>query len=109
MIFLVDNQLPPALARALLSAGLACVHVQDIGMAEASDGEIWDYANRKNCVVISKDEDFLFLASTRPGKAQLIWIRLGNCRTPTLIAAWDKVWPRVADALATGDRVVELR
>jgi predicted nuclease of predicted toxin-antitoxin system len=42
--FLVDNQLPAALAHHLTSRGADCQHVLDAGLAEATDAEIWDYA-----------------------------------------------------------------
>jgi predicted nuclease of predicted toxin-antitoxin system len=42
--FLVDNQLPAALARWLAARGLDACHVSDIGLEEASDQHIWDYA-----------------------------------------------------------------
>ena len=44
MRFLVDNQLPVALARFLTSAGSESLHVIDVGLAQASDSEIWRYA-----------------------------------------------------------------
>jgi predicted nuclease of predicted toxin-antitoxin system len=70
--FLVGSQLPPALARFLVSRGTDCQHVLDINLAEATDAEIWEYACQNECVVISKDEGFLYLANARPGKARLI-------------------------------------
>jgi predicted nuclease of predicted toxin-antitoxin system len=57
--FLVDNQLPAALARFLASHGTECQHVLDIGLAGDSDAEIWEYASQNDYVVISKDADFL--------------------------------------------------
>lgn len=44
MRFLVDAQLPPALARFLSDAGYEAEHVYDIGMDAASDRTIWNYA-----------------------------------------------------------------
>jgi predicted nuclease of predicted toxin-antitoxin system len=44
MRFLVDAQLPRALARYLASAEHQAEHVYDIGMGEASDSTIWNYA-----------------------------------------------------------------
>jgi hypothetical protein len=41
---------------------------------DATDAEIWDYATKIDCVVISKDEDFLYLANAPSAKACLIWI-----------------------------------
>ena len=58
MRFLVDAQLPPALARWLVERGYVAEHVFDLGMAGADDREIWAYASRVGAVIITKDEDF---------------------------------------------------
>ena len=109
MKFLVDNQLPAALARFLTSRGAHCQHVLDIYLADASDIEIWEYASLNDCVVISKDEDFLYLANTHSAKPRLIWIRLGNCRTKALLAAIERLWPKIEAGLRAGDRIIEVR
>ena len=44
MRFLVDAQLPPALARMLTDHGHHAEHVTDVGPADASDRELWRYA-----------------------------------------------------------------
>lgn len=41
MNFIVDNQLPLALARHLAAAGLACIHVQDVALDTVEDAVIW--------------------------------------------------------------------
>ena len=61
MTFLVDNQLPVALARFLSAHGVECHHVLDRGLAQASDIEIWRYAAEREMILISKDEDFFHL------------------------------------------------
>ena len=109
MRFLVDNQLPAALARFFTSRGVECQHVLDIGLSDATDAVIWEYAGRNNFVVISKDDDFLYLANTRLEKARFIWIRLGNCRTSVLLDAIAVVWPRIEAGLKAGDRIIEVR
>jgi predicted nuclease of predicted toxin-antitoxin system len=65
--FLVDNQLPAALGRFLASRGVECQPVLEVGLADATDAEIWEHASRNDCVVISKDADFLYLANA-PGR-----------------------------------------
>ncbi len=69
MKFIVDNQLPIALARFIVSLGCECVHVSEVGLAEATDAQIWDYACRNERIVISKDDDFLYLAAKQPAEA----------------------------------------
>ena len=80
MRFVVDNQLPPRLSKFLEEAGHDSVHVAMVGMDTADDRALWAWARREDRVVVSKDEDLLFLAN-RPGDTgRLIWVRLGNCR-----------------------------
>jgi predicted nuclease of predicted toxin-antitoxin system len=107
--FLVDNQLPAALARFLAARGVDCEHVLDCGLGHASDRAIWERASRDGSIVISKDEDFLYLASMPGARARLVWVRLGNCRRKELLAVVDRVWSSVEAALLAGERVVELR
>ncbi|MEE4238145.1 MAG: DUF5615 family PIN-like protein [Anderseniella sp.] len=109
MKFLVDNQLPTALARWLTERGLDACHVSDVGLEEAGDQRVWDYAVAHGRVLVSKDQDFLHLA-TRPGLATpFVWVRLGNCRKQALLAAFDALLLQVLTALAEGRLVIELR
>lgn len=57
MRFLVDAQLPPALARYLTDAGYQAEHVYDLGMGGASNRVIWNYATKHSATIITKDED----------------------------------------------------
>ena len=66
MNFLVDNQLPPALARFLTEQGHSGRHVLDFSFDEADDDAVWSYALQHEMAVGSKDDDFLYLAQ-RPG------------------------------------------
>lgn len=109
MKFLVDNQLPASLARYLRKDGHDCQHVLEIGLATASDLEICKYADQEARIIISKDEDFLYLASKPEATTRILWVRLGNCRTATLLEAFERFWPLIESALKSGDRIVELR
>jgi len=109
MRLLVDNQLPLALAVHLRGWGLDCVHVLEIGLNQASDTDIWNRATADVRIVISKDEDFLLLAS-RPGDlGRMIWVRIGNCRNPALLAAFDRTREPLLQAILSGQRIIELR
>lgn len=110
MRFLVDNQLPPALARHIAGRGFDCIHVSDAGLATASDREIWAYAEAHTLVLISKDDDFRILANQKRSiPPQVVWVRLGNCRRAELLAIFDSVWPALIDALESGEAIVEIR
>lgn len=109
MKLLVDNQLPAALAVYLRWRGHDCRHVLELGLDEAGDRELWEHACRENSVMVSKDEDFVFLAN-RPGDVgRLLWVRLGNCRNAALLSAFARAHEEIVAAFEAGQRVVELR
>ena len=109
MNFLVDNQLPEVICRFLSAHGHRSNHVVDLGLDEASDIEIWNYAANGNWIVVSKDEDFLHLAN-RPGDTgKLLWVRIGNCRKQTLLRAFDRELPNIVRAFDEALRIVEIR
>jgi predicted nuclease of predicted toxin-antitoxin system len=107
--FLVDAQLPPALARWITSQGHAGTHVFDLGLQSADDPVIWERARSEDTVVISKDEDFVdhWLLSAEP--VQLVWIRKGNCSNRALLAWLEPLWPDAVKRLEQGEKLVELR
>ena len=56
-------------------------HVRQVGLGEADDPTVWDYAKDNDFVIVSKDEDFhqrSFLFGSPP---KVVWLRLGNCAT----------------------------
>jgi len=110
MTLLVDNQLPVALARYLAANGWECIHVQDVGLEEAEDRIIWEYAKERSLTIITKDEDFQALSNRqRSIPPQVVWVRLGNCRKAALLEAFAGILPALSDMLAAGDAVVEIR
>lgn len=91
MKFLVDNQLPTVLAQYLRKRGFDCQHVLEAGLENALDSETCRYAELEERIIISKDEDFFYFAKQRNAKIKVIWVRLGNCRTPALLAAFESL------------------
>ena len=108
MKFLIDAQLPPALARWLIAQGRDAAHVADFGMKEASDTLIWEEVSKQSLVLITKDDDFVTLSQLKSGP-QIIWVRLGNCTRKDLLQKFEKNLPALEEALQQGDKLVELR
>lgn len=109
MKFLVDNQLPAALARFLNSRGHDAQHVLDVHMDEAGDLDIWNYAVSQGRALVSKDEDFLHLANRPGASGMLVWVRLGNSRKLALLTAFDRALSDIVSALEEGQRIIEVR
>lgn len=108
MRLVVDAQLPPALAQWLVARGHDAVHVFDLGYARAPDSVIWEYAHETGAAIITKDEDFALRAQLRPSGPPIIWIRFGNVRRQELLRRLDALWPKVLEALARGEGLIEL-
>jgi predicted nuclease of predicted toxin-antitoxin system len=107
--FLVDAQLPPALARWIASKGHQPTHVFDLGYHTADDPAIWELARSDRAVIISKDEDFVdhWLLSNQ--RVPFIWIRKGKCSNSALLAWLEPLWSDAVRRLEQGERFIELR
>ena len=108
MRFLVDTNLPRALAAWLRSHGHAAEHVLDLSLAQADDDLIWRRAAETGAVIFSKDQDFADMVGRLPGPS-VIWARTGNGTTAALIAYLAPLWPAIEQRLTAGDRLIEVR
>mgnify|MGYP006952617127 CR=1 FL=1 len=106
MRFLLDQNLPINLCARLHQWGHEALHVEALGMGEASDRQVWGEASRLEAVVVSKDSDFLRLAASG---GRLVHMRIGNCSNRVLFEIVDRSWPAVVQQLEIGERVVEVR
>jgi predicted nuclease of predicted toxin-antitoxin system len=109
MRFVVDAQLPPALARALTSAGFPAVHVADIGLLTASDRAIWEFAASEHAAILTKDSDFAGLPRPGPSEVAVIWLRIGNTAREPLVQWLLPLMPEIVAALEAGEALVEIR
>lgn len=50
-------------------------------MGGASDFTVWQIAKERDCILVTKDEDFHRLSVLRGAPPKVIWLRLGNCTT----------------------------
>ena len=78
---LFDHNLSPRLVKRLADVYPNSVHVSEIGLSEADDRTVWEYARQHDCTIVTKDVDFgeLLLLNGYPPK--ILWIRRGNCST----------------------------
>ncbi len=108
MRFVIDAQLPPALAHYLIAEGHEARHVSDIGLLSAPDREIWRYALDNAATILTKDEDFVSMRSLAESGPAIVWIRFGNTTKTELLRKMKLVLPSVLAALRKGEAVVEI-
>lgn len=81
MKLLFDQNLSYRLVRALADIFPDSQHVRDVGMKDASDTQVWNYARSHGFAIVSKDSDFYQRSLTLGFPPKVIWVRLGNCST----------------------------
>lgn len=108
MKFLVDANLPPALAQWLASEGHEAQHVADLGMQASADREIWQHARDSGACIVTKDEDFVLLQALDRAGPAVVWIRIGNAVRNVLMRRLPVLWPEVMSAIERGEKVVEV-
>jgi len=84
MKLLFDQNCSPRLPRLLADIYAGSVHVREIGMREATDTEIWEYAKAHGFVIVSKDSDFQARSLLYGSPPKFIWLRVGNCPFKTI-------------------------
>jgi predicted nuclease of predicted toxin-antitoxin system len=109
MRFIVDAQLPHALARLLTSHGHHAEHVADIGLRDAEDSPIWSYALQQDAVIITKDDDFPHRLSQSRNGPTIVWLRLGNATRAALLQWFEPLLPQILQSIQEGNRLVEVR
>ena len=108
MRFLVDAQLPPALARFLVEHGHEAEHVVDVGLLQAEDSAIWDYALRASAVIVTKDEDFATRITLDQRGPAIVWIRVGNATRRELLRRLEPLLSSIEATLNAGEKLVEI-
>lgn len=94
--FLFDENVPNCLTFVPSKPVLA---TRNAISARALDREIWEFARREECAIISKDADFsdLILASQPP--PWVVHLRFGNLRRRDYHRLLAQVWPRIESLL----------
>ena len=108
MRFVVDAQLPPGLAKHLVSLGHDAVHVASLPGGESlPDPDIAAYADAEGRVVVTKDADFRHSHTVAKAPEQLLVVATGNIHNDELLALFEQRLAEIVTAFA-GSVFVEL-
>jgi predicted nuclease of predicted toxin-antitoxin system len=91
MKLLFDQNLSPRLTRLLADIYPESIHVREVGLREADDLVIWEYAVVHGYAIVSKDSDFQQRSLLHGAPPKFIWLRVGNCtvkRTEDLLRSY---------------------
>ncbi len=85
MKLLLDQNLSRNLVGRLRGAYPDSAHVATLGLGMATDREVWDFAGQQDYTIVSKDSDFRQLAFLYGPPPKVIWLRVGNANTSTVL------------------------
>jgi predicted nuclease of predicted toxin-antitoxin system len=80
-LLLFDQNLSPRLVEYLADVYPDSIHVFSLGLGDAMDIEIWQYAHDNDYMIVTKDADFSEFGIIKGFPPKIIWIRRGNCST----------------------------
>ena len=109
MKILIDAQLPPGLKVMLAAAGHEANHVVDVGLRDADDAQVWEYAVRERIAVLTKDEDIAARRLREPLGPTIIWLRVGNCSRAALVRWLTPLLDSIEALVDAGEGVIEVR
>ena len=58
-----------------------CKQVRELGLVNAEDIDIWDYARKNDYIIVTFDADFYDISLTGGCPPKIIWLRTGNLTT----------------------------
>jgi predicted nuclease of predicted toxin-antitoxin system len=75
---LFDQNLSDRLCRRLLDVFPGSQQVKQLGLEQASDNEIWQFARVGSFAIVTMDSDFADIAALRGAPPKIVWLRCGN-------------------------------
>ena len=79
MKLLLDQNISHRLARRVSDLYPGSTHTRRIGLREAPDSAIWDYALNNGFMIVTKDSDFQARSMIDGHPPKVVWITRGNC------------------------------
>lgn len=81
MSLLFDQNISPRILKYFLSVFPEAKHVRQVGLEDASDALIFEFAKKNKFALVTFDSDFVDLNVVKGIPPKIIWIRTGNLTT----------------------------
>jgi predicted nuclease of predicted toxin-antitoxin system len=97
MKLLLDANLSPRLIAKLESLYPGSSHVDQLGLRDSADTEIWEHAKANGYAIASKDDDFQQQSAVHGHPPKVILIQTGNCSTNRVLELLRTCHPHALD------------
>ena len=79
MKLLFDENLSPKLVARLTAEFPDSIHVSRVGLDQADDMTVWEFAAASGLTTVTKDANFSEISLRLGSPPKVIWLRRGNC------------------------------
>ena len=101
MKLLFDQNVSYKIVRRLQEDFPGCSHISNIGLLDATDNAIWEYAKNMDYCIVTFDYDFIDFSMLRGAPPKVIIIRKGNTKTESLVSLFLSQKNTINDFLIT--------
>ena len=109
MNLLFDQNISQRILKILPDNFSSCKHVRLIGLENASDIKIFEYAKNNNLAIVTFDADFVDLNALQGAPPKIIYLNTGNLTTKNVAQLLSDNAIRISDYLAVEtDEILEL-
>lgn len=95
MRLLFDQNLSHRLLSTLGDVFPDSLHVRSLGLAQADDLTIWNYAKNHNLVIVTQDSDYSDWNKLRGAPPKIVWLRCGNATVDKMHSKLRKAVDRI--------------
>jgi predicted nuclease of predicted toxin-antitoxin system len=85
-MLLLDQNISYKVKKQLTASYPGIMHVSDVGLVNAVDGQIWEYAKQHSLAIVTFDSDFLNMSLIKNLPPKIILLKTGNRKTRDIIA-----------------------
>ncbi|HEX3666028.1 MAG TPA: DUF5615 family PIN-like protein [Rhizomicrobium sp.] len=105
----LDEHLSPQLAPWIaVTFEAETAAIRDLGLAWASDREVFDAARKTGAIMLTKDVDFIGILERLGPPPQIIWLTCGNTSNANLRWLLQRSLRRALEELERGETFVEI-
>ncbi len=84
MKLLFDQNISFRIIRKIINIFPEANQVRELGLENASDMEIWEFAKKNNYTIVTFDADFCDIGLLNGFPPKVLWLRMGNSSTETI-------------------------
>ena len=104
MKLLFDQNISPKIVRQIESDFPGSYQVRHVGLEDASDHHIFDYAKAHGYAIVTFDADFIDLNMIRGIPPKIIWLKTGNLTTRSISSLLQKNRTALIEFLASEEQ-----